>query len=381
VPVLVAIGLVLIVFTLVLGLWLLRVRDVELPEQLGVGVVSSAPASAGRGFAVSAGVRIRSCDEPVVVTLVVTGTAEYWIDRAKQLRRSGTLRLAVPDDREASDIQGDIEIGLGSDGKLSPIAPVTEAPQPDRRLQPLPDERLRWVAVTGARIRGWGRHIRPVVFRFDASWLERRDRLGTCYLRVPALAGAPTALSAQEIRQKAVDIHEEPPPPRSILEVASDKRRAYYLPELETTRGVTAAELGANTLRTDLSQPPPDGNVRGVPSWTCATRPVRSFRILETVDPGERPGLVEGASPDATGAVSVRHLGTAVTERNCATFAVVEESGAQFRRDLVLLGLGALFSLGMTLIAEPFLRRRADAAGGAGRGGPRRRSRPPGPIG
>jgi hypothetical protein len=207
------------------------------------------------------------------------------------------------------------------------------------------------------------------VFRFDADWLERRDRLGSCYLRVPALAGAPTVLSAQEIRMKAIDVggndDVEPPPPTSILEVTSDNRRAYYLPEFETTRGVTAAELGSNRIRGDLSQPPPDGNVRGIPSWTCATRPSKGFQILETVRPGQRPPVVEGASTDATGAVSTRQLGTAITERNCATFAVVEESSAQIKRDLVLLCLGTLIGLGTTLAVEPLVRRtrrRRDAA-------------------
>jgi hypothetical protein len=350
-PLLAAIGFSLVLGSLGGGMLLLDVKDTELPEQRGIGVVPSAPPDPGRGFAVSAGLRIRSCDNPVRVTLVVTGSAEYWIDHASDMRDGGDLRVAVPDKHLSN-----VKVGLGVDGKLSAIAPFTEEPHPDPQIKPLPDhlKKLQTVTELAAHVDNWGRHLRPVVFEFDANWLSRRDLLGSCYLKIPALAGAPTVLSAQELQGQAKPIDKELDCPCTILEVSSaeTKQHAYYQPPYETTRGVVSTVIGRNRVRTDLSQPPPDGNVRGITSWTCATEPTQRFKILENVRPGEHPELVEGGSGEATGAMSVRRLGSSIAERTCASFAVIEESSAQQKRDFTLFLLGVAFSTGLAFIVE-----------------------------
>lgn len=359
-------------FALLLGvlafaLLLLHVRSVQPPEQRGIGVVPSEAPETGRGFVVSMGVRFKSCRRPLDVTVVVAGSAEYWIDHAGQMRASGSVDVAIPDTK-----LDNLKAGIGVDGKLAPSAPFTEEDLPKRLSRKAFEshiDRRRDVTILSARVRRWGRHLKPLVIRFEARWLSPRDRLGTCYLEVPALAGPATALSAQIARKEAftekrfamVDCAKLT---CSIIPLRSRELDlvAYYLPKFETTRGLTTVDAGSGTIRTDLSLPAPDGDVQGFPSWTCATRPPKDFSFLANTAPGDKEQFIEGDAPDASGAVSVDRLGTALTERNCASFAVFEESSAQLKRDLLLLLMGALLSVGFALVAEAAARLRPQAS-------------------
>ena len=348
------IGVALTLGSVGMGLTLLHTTQRSVPEQRGIGVVTSVPPIPGRGLAMSAGVRFRSCDEPVDVTLAATGTAEFWIDNARRLRREGTIQVSIPD-RELEDVS----VGLGEEGQTSGVAPLSVRTEARQRLIPLPVRVLRSVTVVGARIPQWGVHLRPVVVRFRADWLEPRG-LGNCYLWLPALSGFATVLSAQEIRGRAVPDVSRLPGDQSIVVVSSRETglEAYYQPEYETTRGVTSIAAGSNLLRTDLSQPAPDTNVRGAASWTCSSSPPRSADVLERIRGRRAPDIVIGEAEDATGALSVTRLGTAIGERSCASYAVVEESQASVSRDIVLLFVGAGFSLGIGFVVESLRRRR-----------------------
>jgi len=349
------VGLALVVGSLGAGLYLLSVEEAETPEHRGIGVLPSVEARPRRGLAVSTAVRVTSCSKPVQVTLVVTGSTEYWVDHRDELRDHGDVQVGVPDLNLHN-----IEAGLGVDGKTAPIAPWTEEPNRTAELVKLPthEKKLQSVTVLGVRVRHWSRHLRPVVFRFGADWLSRRDRLGSCYLSLPALAGPTTVLSAQEVRGQARRELDCEKLDCSIEDVRSSKTglRAYYHPRYETTRGLAVALTGSNTVRADLASPPPDGNSGGSQSWTCATRPTaRTFKFIENVRRGDDPDVVEGES---SGAVSIRRLSGATSERNCASFAVIEEATAQLRRDVTLLLLGVLISAGVTLMVEAWLARR-----------------------
>ena len=255
----------------------------------------------------------------------------------------------------------------------SPVSAATEKP---RRHSPSAQriharlktfevrvDEAREATVLTAELARWGRHLKPLVVRFQADWLSPRDHLGTCYLTLPALAGPTTVLGAQTARRQAfakiesVDCYAEQ---CSILPVTSREPRlqAYYVPEYETTRGLTSLDAGSATIRTDLSQPAPDGVVQGRPSWTCATRPPESFSYLKFGEPPSGDQYVQRREPRASGAVSVDRLGTVISQRNCASFAVIEESSAQVKRDLLLLVLGALLPAGFALLTGVGIRKR-----------------------
>jgi hypothetical protein len=345
-----ALGLALMLASVGAGVLLLRERQRPVPEQRGVGVLTSVHPRPSRGLVLSAGVRFHSCKNPVDVTMIASGTSEFWADQARSLRRGGTVQLAVPDLSVRH-----VRVALGVEGKSAPIAPLTQQTQSTPAIRPMPVRRLRTVTVIGADVPGWGRHLRPVVFRFDADWLQGRSLLGSCFVRLPALVGFPTVLSAQEIRGQAVNDVSKLHGTRSFFVVSSRETglQAYYDPELETTRGVTSIQTGSSILRTDLSQPAPDGNVQGAPSWTCTSTPPQTFGFLETLRPGERPpDVLEGSAIDSTGALSNSRLGAAVGERTCASYAVIEQPAASVIRDLVLLFIGAAFSIGVGFLVE-----------------------------
>jgi hypothetical protein len=360
-PALIALGLSLMLATLGLGVLLLGEEEREIPEQRGIGVVTSVHPNPGRGVALSAGVRFRSCDEPVDVTLVATGTTEFWLDQARRLRQGGTVRLAIP----GRGLR-DVGIRLGRDGKTAPLAPMTEREPPDARsrlpaseLVPMPVRELRSVTVVGARIPRWGQHLRPVVVEFEADWLDRRTHLGSCFLSLPALTGFSTVLSAQEVLGRAVEDVNQLEGPSSIFVVSSEETglEAYYSTEYEITRGVTSVSLGSSSMRGELSAPGPDANVRGATSWTCSSTPPKSAGILETVSRGENPEIVEGAGENATGALSTTRLGTAVGARTCASYAVIDEPKASVNRDFTLLLVGAVFSIGVGVALDGLRRK------------------------
>lgn len=357
-------GLAIAVAAIGAGVLFFGVEDRPVPEQRGVGVISwvgdktegrQVHPAPGRGLALSAAVRLRSCGDPVQVTMIATGTAEFWADHSRRLRNGGTLEMAIPDLNVSK-----VRVGLGEDGKLSALAPLDATADPAAGpVSALPVRRLASVSVLGARVPRWGRHLRPVLVSFEADWLQRRSVLGSCFLRLPALAGFPTVLSAREIRGEAVpDVDRLKGAAGSIFVVSSKETglEAFYRSEFETTRGVTSVELRSNSIRGDLSQPAPDTNVRGAPSWTCSSTPPRSVRQIADVKPGSQaPEILQG---DEAGALSSARLGAAVGEHTCASFAVVEHSSSAVARDIAGLLIGAVFSFGVGLLLDGMRRLR-----------------------
>jgi hypothetical protein len=362
-PVRAAFGISVALLAIALGVLFTDVEDEAVPEQRGVGLVAWAETpkgrrqvrpAPGRGMVLSAAVRVKSCGEPVQVSVFASGTAEFWIDHAKRLRDGGRIAIAIPD-TEISDV----EIALAGDGKVASISPLAEGPDPDADpLTALPLRRLRSVTVASADVPDWGSHYRPVVVSFEAEWLKRRSLLGSCYLRLPALAGFPTVLSAREIRGGAVEdvqtLECTTSNPCSIFTVSSQETglEAYYAAEYETTRGLTSIELGSNALKSDLSRPAPDANVRGAPTWSCSTRAGRSVDTIEFADPERPPDILELEQGGASGAWSARQLGTAIGEKTCASFAVIEHASVAVTDDVAGLLIGALFSFGVGLFLE-----------------------------
>jgi hypothetical protein len=355
-------------FGLALGLlavsaWiiLLGVDERPTPEQRGIGVVVRPgdgrrawdKPNPGRGMAVSMAIRTGSCGDPVRVTVVASGTAEFWADNAKMLAKEGaTIRIAIPD----LDVR-DVDVALGTDAKLAAAVPLSAQPDPKAgSIVRLPSKPRESVTVVVARIPHWGRKLRPVLVSFTADWLERRSYLGSCYLRLPALTGFPTVLSAREtlgqVAEDTKDLQD-----LSIFTIASVETglKAYYQANYETTRGVTSLELGSKLLKSDISRPAPDVTVQGIPTWTCSSTPYQVNLLRYAQAKHKVADVVIGNAGD--GALSARRLGQDVSRTTCASYAVLEEARAQTSRDIVALLIGALFSVGVGLILEGMRRR------------------------
>jgi hypothetical protein len=349
------IGVSLILTSVGLGIVEHRVHRPPSEEAEGVGVVLPVTPRLGRGTVTTLGVEFHSCGKPVSVTAVVDGTAEFWIDWARTLKGVQKVTVAVPDLRMSN-----VRAGFGQAGDVAVTEPFTQRPVPGRLMTVEEPRRLTSVTAIPMSVRDWGTYLRPLVVRFDAHWLYPRS-LGSCYLRLPALAAASTVLSAQEAAGRLN-------PKRSVSKIVSGGivysvntgLSAPYNPALEGALGLTSLRIGKSALRTDLSQPAPDRDVSGRPTWTCKTTPRRtdSPGVVGTSIPiGKVPDSVVAVSGDSSAALSASRISAEVAQRDCAAIAVIEESNAELRRDLLLLLVGALFSLGITLLVELGLNR------------------------
>ena len=95
----VLVGLFLAVAGVALGLVLLPVGDAPSDPLGAVGFVPPAPARPGRGFAVGVAVKVNGCSNPVDVSVVAAGTADYWIDQLQSPRKNpvwSSFRLILP---------------------------------------------------------------------------------------------------------------------------------------------------------------------------------------------------------------------------------------------------------------------------------------------
>jgi hypothetical protein len=351
----------LVVFTLVRGVDLLAVKQTprEQAEAPAVGFVPPEPAKPGRGFAVGMAVEVERCDEPVHVTLVAAGTAEYWHDNP----RGGPFKLGIP----GADL---IQLRYGLSWDSLSVTNSMDA-QIIRRGR-WKDERVQNMT----RVSG---HIPPplagvvaplVVAKFDAvafdeerNWLEERGQ-GTCYLRLPALSGNFTAFAAEQADGHAYP--EEQFPERllrkrawSCVPQVSERRHnrhnleALYCPEAELVHGTVAVRVraeddgkSAGEVLAEESLPEPDTVVEGDPVWSCRSDPRgkekrRSQRELTEA----RVGF----------AFSTDRLEREIAP-NCSGFVAVSEADAGERRDVTLILIGIGVALGLGAFVELLMR-------------------------
>jgi hypothetical protein len=352
----VAVALSLIVIATGLALWQLHFTEADHVQPQGVAVVAPERNAPGKGFFVAMGVRVPSCENPVDVTLVTDGSAEYWLGRRETSRTM--VRVAIPD-RNLHDLRA----GLGGDGVEGLVEPLTQTRPNAERVRIAGIKRLRSVTRLRIEVPGWQNHLRPLVVSFKADWLSKRS-IGTCFLRLPALAGPATVLSAQDARERAVS--RVGPTGEDIVRNDDIELEAPYEDWLETSLALTTVRAGENSVRGDISEPAPDQQVNGLPTWTCATQPVVKYTDLATRGLSS-PDELLGATNDRAGVPSVRRLAGEYRSRSCAATVVVEEPSASLLRDAWLLAIGALLSLGITLLIEFGLERlrpaRRDALG------------------
>ena len=345
----------LIAGPILIGVFALSQESPERKEPASVGFVPPLGGKPGRGFTVGLVARLRSCEEPLDVTVVAAGTAEYWLDNAAALRGRVAFQLALP------GVVGEVE--------LRPGTTATDVVDPDttelRRNDPpllLPGDFRRTrtrrtgdLLIVGGTIRDWPKTLVPVIADFRADWIEERS-LGTCFIHLPAIAGDLSILSAQRALGNARKVDSLIVGPNDLTVDSRDLGLgARYRPGLEVVYGSATVRVDNGSIDTDDSLPPPSESVNGNPTWTCMGR-ARSTKLL-----GDKPSgpavededyVLLGPDPlGSAGALSTPAL-RAGPAGDCSAVVAANEASSEWKRDLVLLLIGAVVSLGITILVE-----------------------------
>jgi len=354
---LIVVGLTLMTLSLVIGQRVLSIKEPPHGERwtAGVGVAASVPPKPNRGFMTSLGAQFRGCDQPVDVTLVLAPSAEYFEDRLAALRKVDELTIGVP----GKGLK-DVRVGYG-DTYSDLFAPFDAGPTTDTRVgltAEAPHEQRVVTSIT-AKMRAWTRSLVPVVVRFKADWLAPRG-LGTCYLRLPPLVGNDSIIGAEDARgmsvASAAQFDDKFPYENASL---SDDRDTIFVPYdtgLTIRNGISVVDPGKNEV---LDSRPDAQVVTGsLPAIACASHSPRTGGVGD-----QRAELVFGSEFGV--AMRERTFMKSATEYTCASVVTLAEAGAGSKRDLVLLLIGAVFSLGSALVLEVLLdmqRRRYEPA-------------------
>lgn len=344
------------VVAVALGGLLTTVRNDPVPEQRGIGIsvekVNFAPGRSDVGFSLAVAVTVTSCGDDVTVKMTLAPTAEFWIDNHRRFQDRAIVFVTVPDagltDVEVStdDPQADAAVPV-----VAPQQTVTTAePTVPTVTEMRTDDEHDFTHLT-VEIPKWGSTLRPLTVSFDADWTQRRSWLGGCYVSLPALAGPPTVLSAAAARGLAVPLTETPPGRQTFFTVSSSQAdlHAHYNKRFETARGVMTLSLNSHVVDDAATLPSPDTNFGGAPTWTCRTTVASSFDSLANLDPGDPLSGEILYTPQGKPAFSADRLSELLEQRTCASYAAITPSGSGAVRDLVLISIGALFSLGIEL--------------------------------
>lgn len=343
-------SLAIVVFTLLRGVELLGTRQAprEQAEAPAVGFVPPWPARVGRGFAVGMGVRVERCDRPVHVYLVAAGTWEYWKDHKTNAR--GQFKLGIPGTDLAKlrvsvgqhlSVQNSMDAEVKKDSGIEP----TTRPHFTR-------ETVHNMTVVSAEMGAWDEVVvnyYATAFDETHKWLEPRGQ-GTCFVRLPALAGNFTAFAAEEAAG-AAHLHVQPdavfPGPDGCGQQTSERKygefwiTAFYCKDEEIVHGHVAIRATSSNdesvgqILTTESMPQPDTAVEGDPVWSCRSDPRR----------GQPPGYP----------FSIAGLDRAIA-RNCSGFVVVADPDAEKRRDVTLILVGIGVALGLGAFVELLMR-------------------------
>jgi hypothetical protein len=149
-----------------------------------------------------------------------------------------------------------------------------------------------------------------------------------------------------------------------------DSRRldltAPYRAALEVSYGSATVRVDSGSIDTNESLPQPTQSVNGNPTWTCSGRARATKRLSErpaqSRDHGHAGDYVL-LGPDPLGSAGA--LSTVALRRgpagDCSAVVAAVSSSAQWKRDLVLLLIGAFVSLGVTILVELAIARRPNA--------------------
>ena len=342
------VGLFLAIAGVAGGLILLPVDDAPSNPLEAVGFVPPAPARPGRGFAVSVAVKVTGCSNPVDVSVVAAGTADYWLDHRPSPRKNpvwSSFWLILP----GVGLR-DLRIGL-ADSATDLTTPTQTAVSSAyaQYVHTSPPVRKEGRTVVSGQVAYWQQTLLPIAATFRAQWLVHRG-LSSCYLKLPVLSGALTVLSAeaalgpQQLREYGAENRAN----RTVVQAGNVK--GPYDPALEVTHGTSMVSVKGGEVTPDASLPTPASLVNGDPAWTCQS-------LAEST--GSLTGARRGQLPDVVVGTRGAGYSEGVIERsaagNCRAVAAIAEDSAAYTRDLVLLGVGAVTSLGITLVVQDFL--------------------------
>ena len=297
-----------------------------------------------RGLTVAMGIEFDGCAEPVFVTVVVAGTAEFFADNAERLERPVHLQVAIPDDEirtRVSERPPTLQPGDSEDDIAHPVGSF-RAPDP-ARFRPRPAIETHGRTVLQGDVYRWRDHLSPLIAKFRADWLHRRDRLGTtCYLHVPSLTGDLTAHEGASVAGAVV--RGEPTSGSYDYDEERDVS-TLYRPDLELTTGTAQIHAGDGSVVDELSRPEPNASLGTDAAYSCATDPatVAPVGASRGRDAGQ---LGRDAPTGLYGPPAVHSKRYLEAEFNdCSARVVMAAPEADFSRDLVLILLGALVSL------------------------------------
>jgi len=341
------IGLFLTLAGIAAGLLLLPVDDAPTDSLGAVGFVPPAPAQPGRGFAIGFGVKVNGCRNPVNVSVVAAGTRDYWVDHPA--RRTDPVwswfSLVLP----GVGLR-DLQVGLSDNaGGLTTPTQAGVSPTDARYIQTNPPAREDGDTVISGWVAYWQQTLQPVVATFRAPWLMRRG-LSTCYLRLPDLSGSPTVIAAEaaltprQLREYGVDA-------RTV--VHSGSTTGSYAPALEITHGTSMVAVTSGEVMPDSSLPPPSALSYGDPAWTCRSLAASATTLPIGGKKSDLPDILLGSR--GTGAAFSEQVIERAAAGDCRAVAAIAEDSAAYSRDLVLLAVGAVTSLGITLLVQKLL--------------------------
>jgi hypothetical protein len=344
-PRLLILGLVLTLLPPVLAARYLETEEPTLGQPSAVGFIPPSTAEPERGFALGMLVRVGKCNEDVDVTVVAAGTSEYWVDH-RDLDPDASFWLALP----GADADT-VTVRLGA--TATDVTVPQDAP-PKARSQPLKYTRRQAgdLAIVKGTVTRWTDTLKPVIAWYSADWLERRGP-GSCFLRLPALTGEPGMVSAQIARRKAwaaKDSKKFPIRPYDV-KIASRGMESVYDGTLEIAHASTIVVASTGDVDGGASLPSPDASSNGSASWTCRGR-YKEVWSLDATDAHDSPDIVQGLQVTTTTAALSAATLRAQSGGNCSALAVVVESGAGFRRDVVLLAVGSIVSLGFAILVD-----------------------------
>ncbi len=343
----VLVGLVLTLAGIAAGLLLLPVDDAPTASIGAVGFVPPAPARPGRGFAIGFGLTVNGCSNPVRVSVVAAGTRDYWIDhpprRTDPAWSSFTLILPGVGLRN-------LHVGLSTNaGNLTTPTQAGISPTLAPYINTNPPTHKDGATVISGRVAYWQETLQPIVATFRASWLMSRG-LSTCYLRLPDLSGTPTVIAA-EAAVTGRQLREYGVAPRTV--VRSGSTTGSYTPGLEITHGTTMVAVTSGEVMSDSSLPPPSALSYGDPAWTCQSLAASAATLPSHGKRGDLPDILLGER--GTGAGFSEQVIERAAAGDCRAVAAIGENSAAYSRDLVLLAVGAVTSLGITLLVQKLL--------------------------
>ena len=362
------VGVTLIVVGFWAGLAVLRVHGAPVGQTQTIGFRPPEPAIPGRGIAIGMSIRAQGCENPVQVKILAGPTAEYWRDYLDALPPDVPFALAIPDKGVRA-----VQVGIGTSPDDVPAPLYAHTRRAPRIVTAAPVVERWGVTVVGGTMHNWQRTFGAVSVTFEADWLDRRS-IGACYLRVPGIVGADTVFPVQQ----------------ALNQVSSDRRRVVsmaarvgaanlarnphtglwypYLPGYGSNEGSTTVVVDGGGVLADSSLPGPDAEFDGHPKWTCSWDPQEGGPLGRA---GPIPGLAEGEGKNRVGAYSRGALRVSHAS-SCAVVAVIAENSAGTQRDLILLLMGTVISLGAAILVEVLLDWRKDGLPWA-----RRRARKP----